>query len=472
MDPIIKIDQLSFTYPQNRNGLKPVSLEIHSGDSYYIEGHSGSGKSTLARCIAGLIPHLIHGEMVGEVLLKGVSTIDYELWEISEHVGMVFQNPALQILASSVEEEILFGLENLGISRTAMKEILEKTLIDFNLEEFRTRSPMTLSGGEQQKLAFASIFCRNPDVFVLDEPLSMLDTTSSIELVNLISDMNKKGISTIICEHRYHYLEKIQNLKTLHLNRSFLLESDETENQIHFPVEVAPFQLEVQDLSIEKGGKQILKDIGFSFQSGQIIAVVGRNGAGKTTLFRSLMGLQTCTGKMKIIYSNGETEDPRFNMIFQNPDTQLFNPTVRDEILYKTNNPNIQLYEWLMLALNLKRYEQTPPLLLSEGEKRRVALATALMRENRHGILLDEPSLGQDQYHKKILIQVLHALADSGYLVMFSTHDLELAFQADQIILLTPEGIISQGQVKSVIQDTNAWDKLGLVIPSWMDVHV
>ena len=125
-------------------------------------------------------------------------------------------------------------------------------------------------------------------------------------------------------------------------------------------------------------------------------------------------------------------------MIFQNPDTQLFNATIREEILYKVVNPNFQLYEWLLEVLNLKKYEDLPPLLLSEGEKRRVALATALMRENRHGILLDEPSLGQDEYHKSILIHVLRSLANSGYLVMFSTHDLELASQADQMVLFNP----------------------------------
>ena len=128
--------------------------------------------------------------MEGNVYLNGKSTLDYELWEIAESVGMVFQNPSLQILASSVEEEILFGLENLGISREAMKEILEETLKEFKLEEFRFRSPTTLSGGEQQKLALAAIICRKPEVLVLDEPLSMLDTTSSIELVNLLSGMN------------------------------------------------------------------------------------------------------------------------------------------------------------------------------------------------------------------------------------------------------------------------------------------
>ena len=472
MDPIVNLDQINFIYPQNRNGLKTVSMEINPGEIFFIEGHSGSGKSTLARCIAGLIPHLIHGELGGQVFIKGKPTVNYELWEIAENVGMVFQNPSLQILASSVEEEILFGLENLGISRDAMKEILEETLQEFKLEEFRSRSPATLSGGEQQKLALAAIICRKPGVLVLDEPLSMLDTTSAIELVDLLGEMNKKNFSIVICEHRYQYLQQINGLKTIHLNGAITENPDLMLQEIHYPICVNSFHLNVNGLSVEKSGKQILKDINFSFESGQIIAFVGRNGAGKTTLFRTIMGLLNCSGNVEMISMEGEKEDPGFNMIFQNPDTQLFNATVREEILYKVSNPNNQLYEWLLEVLNLKKYEDSPPLLLSEGEKRRVALATALMRENRHGILLDEPSLGQDEYHKKILIHVLRALANSGYLVMFSTHDLELASQANQLVLLTPEGIISQGPVKEVLQDVGSCEKMGLVIPPWMDIHV
>lgn len=472
MDSIVTLDQVNFTYPQNRNGLKSVSMEINPGDIFFIEGHSGSGKSTLARCIAGLIPHLIHGELGGHVYIKGKPSLDYELWEIAENVGMVFQNPSLQILASSVEEEILFGLENLGISRDSMKEILEETLKEFKLEEFRFRSPATLSGGEQQKLALAAIFSRKPGVLVLDEPLSMLDTTSSIELVNMLTSMNQKNISTVICEHRYQYLQHISALKTIHLNGVLTENPDFLLKEIRYPICVNAFHLSVNGLSVEKSGKQILKDINFSFQSGQIIAIVGRNGAGKTTLFRSIMGLQHYAGDVKIITTEGKKEDPGFNMIFQNPDTQLFNATVHEEILYKVSNPNLQLYEWLLDVLNLKKYEDSPPLLLSEGEKRRVALATALMRENRHGILLDEPSLGQDEYHKKILIHMLRALANAGYLVMFSTHDLELASRADQLVLLTPEGVISQGPVKEVIEDKNSWGKMGLKIPDWMDFDV
>jgi len=291
-------------------------------------------------------------------------------------------------------------------------------------------------------------------------------------LVNLLSGMNQKNISTVVCEHRYQYLKQINGLQTIHLNGVLAENPGTLFKEIYYPICVNSFHLHVNGLSVEKSHKQILKDINFSFENGQIIAVVGRNGAGKTTLFRAIMGLQNFSGETKIITREGEKETPGFNMIFQNPDTQLFNATIREEILYKVVNPNFQLYEWLLEVLNLKKYEDSPPLLLSEGEKRRVALATALMRENRHGILLDEPSLGQDEYHKSILIHVLRSLANSGYLVMFSTHDLELASQADQMVLLTPEGVISQGPVKDVFRDTNSWEKMGLIIPNWMDLHV
>ena len=114
------------------------------------------------------------------------------------------------------------------------------------------------------------------------------------------------------------------------------------------------------------------------------------------------------------------------------------------------------LYE-VITALNLKRYEETPPLLLSEGEKRRLALALTLMQNGEHGILLDEPALGQDQHHKLILIDLLRKLSEAGFLVMFSTHDLELAAHADHLILISPDGIIAEGPTKQVMQDNNAW---------------
>jgi len=200
---------------------------------------------------------------------------------------------------------------------------------------------------------------------------------------------------------------------------------------------------------------------------GEIFGFLGPNGAGKTTLLRALAGLQKAHGQISAVES-GRAEPPSLGMVFQNPDIQLFNPTVREEILYRLPQPDLELYDWLMHVLDLERYTGTPPLLLSEGEKRRVALATTLMRRPRHGVLLDEPSLGQDRNHKAILRQALRHLADSGQVVLMATHDLELASSADRMILLSKYGILEDGPAEAVMQNQAAWDRLGLQVPDWV----
>jgi len=145
----------------------------------------------------------------------------------------------------------------------------------------------------------------------------------------------------------------------------------------------------------------------------------------------------------------------------------LFNASVRDEILYRLPDPDMAYYRWLVAALGLESYENTPPLLLSEGEKKRVALGLVAMRRPVHGLLLDEPSLGQDHVHKDILMRLLRALADAGQLVVITTHDLTLAAQADRLILLGAEGVVADGDTQLVLQDHAAWQKAGVILPDW-----
>jgi energy-coupling factor transporter ATP-binding protein EcfA2 len=184
---------------------------------------------------------------------------------------------------------------------------------------------------------------------------------------------------------------------------------------------------------------------------------------GKTTFLRALAGLQKHSGAITL-----DGQRPDLGMVFQNPDLQLFNATVREEILYRVPEPNMELYDWSLRALGLDRYEDTPPLLLSEGEKKRVALATVLMRQPRHGILLDEPSLGQDAAHKAMLIRLSRALADAGKLALITTHDLALAAQSDRLLLLGPEGFVADGPPDDVLRDDAAWSRLGLAVPDWI----
>lgn len=461
MADIIRAEQLTYRYPQNGSGLADLSLAIRAGEAIHISGSSGCGKSTLARCLTGLIPHLYHGTLTGEIWLNGLKTGDTPMWQLAERVGLVFQNPATQMLAVSVEEEIIFGLENLGLPRPAIRERLETNLSRFGLESLRARSPQTLSGGEQQKLALAATMARRPEVLVLDEPLSMLDSTAAIDLVTHLADLARAGTAVIACEHRAEYLQQIPGLRTIQLNGHHISpEPDPGPSPI---APQRPLQLEVSGLSVDLDNRPILRDLNFSVAGGQFVAVVGRNGVGKTTLLRALMGLQKHTGAVTV---NDET--PELGLVFQNPDLQLFNASVREEILYRISNPNLARYKWLLKILGLESYENTPPLLLSEGEKKRLALATVLMRCPRHGLLLDEPALGQDSTHKASLIRLARSLAQAGQVVMLTTHDLTLASQADRLLLLGPDGFVADGPPAELLKNKAAWSQIGLSIPTWL----
>ncbi len=453
---------VTYRYPQNNHGLASTSLSIEPGEPVLIAGPSGCGKSTLARCLTGLIPHLYHGTLEGEVWLDGLRTIDAEMWQLADRAGLVFQNPATQMLGESVEEEIVFGLENLGLSREAIGERVEETLTRFGLQDLRTRAPQTLSGGEQQKLSLAAVTARRPPILVLDEPLSMLDGTAAVELVQHLANLAEAGTAIVVCEHREEYLRPIPRLRTL------ALEGPVPERikapALHLqPEQVKAHTLEVEGLTVMLGGRAVLRDLSFSARMGQVVAVVGRNGVGKTTMLRALAGLQKHSGSVKL---NGS--QPDLGMVFQNADLQLFNASVREEILFRVPEPDMGLYEWLLAALGLARYEDVPPLLLSEGEKKRVALATVLMRKPHHGVLLDEPSLGQDVVHKTHLIRVARALAGAGQLVVLTTHDLTLAAQADQLALLGPEGFVAHGPPAEILHEGAAWASLGLSVPEWV----
>ena len=462
---MLRAKEVSFRYPQEGRGLEPISLDINPGELTLVTGPSGCGKSTLARCLMGLIPHLYHGELLGEVWLNGQRTSETPMWQLAEKAGMVFQNPSAQMLAPSVDEEIIFGLENLGLKPPEIEARLETVLQEFNLVHMRERNPQRLSGGEQQRLALAAIMARQPEVLILDEPLSMLDTTAAEDLIAYLGRFAANGKTIAMFEHRQEYLDGVPRLRHLALEGKPRTD-DIPQERMSLPPR-GNFKLEIDGLHVDLGGRAVLQNLNLSLYSGQIVAVVGRNGVGKTTLLRALSGLQKYTGIAKAVTPDGD-QQPDFGMVFQNPDLQLFNASVRDEILYKIPNPDLDYYRWLLTALGLERYESTPPLLLSEGEKKRLALGLVLMRRPTHGVLLDEPSLGQDHIHKDILMRILRALADAGQLVIMTTHDLTLASQADRLVLLGAGGkIVADGETKAVLQTRAAWERIGISLPEW-----
>jgi len=210
---LVKIIDLSFKYANsNFWSLKKINLEINEGDFVLITGPSGCGKTTLLRTINGLIPHYHQGEYIGKVLLDGKEVIKHEVYELAKIAGIVFQNPEDQIFAMTVEKEVAFGLENLGIERSLMRKIVDETMKEMNIAHLRFKQPFFLSGGEQQKVVIASILALKPKILLLDEPLSSLDPFSAVLLVEELARLNRENGKTIlIAEHRLDLLSKYAN---------------------------------------------------------------------------------------------------------------------------------------------------------------------------------------------------------------------------------------------------------------------
>lgn len=441
MRPALEATAAAFCYPGRDAAVGPFSLAVRAGELHHVRAPSGCGKSTFARMLAGLIPHLYRGHFSGAVRAGGRLTADTPLWQLSTHVGLVGQNPAAQLLGATVRDEILFGLEALGLSRAEMQTRLDGGLDAFGLRGLEDRDPRTLSGGEQQKLVLAAVAARRPEVIVLDEAFSMLDGASATDVAAHVQRLRAGGTAVVAFEHRAPAAFWSRDGRWHVLPSAPVVEAPLPES----PWRLAPFRLTVEGLGVVLGGRPVLQQIDLSLAGGQVIALVGANGAGKTTLLRALAGLQPHSGRVRVDDWTDDRKTRRLGMCFQNPDQQIFNPTVRQEILFGNCAVDPRLYHSVVELLGLRPYENTPPLLLSEGEKKRLALAILLTRPGLRGLCLDEPTLGQDERHRRMMGRVVRHLASAGHLCLVATHDLEwVAEWGDEFVLLHEGRIVER----------------------------
>ncbi|MEM3874503.1 MAG: ATP-binding cassette domain-containing protein [Candidatus Bathyarchaeia archaeon] len=201
---IIETKNLTYTYPgATKPSISDVSIKIEKGEFTLITGPSGCGKTTLCRCFNGLIPHFYQGELKGEVTVAGLRVQEHQIYELATHVGLVFQNPENQLFALSVEKDVAFGLENLGMPREEIRNRVDWALKLTGIYELRERTPTELSGGQQQRVAIASVLAMQPEVIVLDEPTSFLDPLGAKRIFEVIYELNRKlGITIVLVEHR------------------------------------------------------------------------------------------------------------------------------------------------------------------------------------------------------------------------------------------------------------------------------
>ncbi len=203
----IKTENLSFTYAGSRvPALRNISIEIKEGEFVLIIGPTGCGKSTLVRTFNGLIPHFYRGEMEGRVIVYGVDTRESKVSDLSRYIGMVFQDPENQLVTLTVEQEVAFGPENLGLSKGDIKRRVEYSLRTMKIEHLKFRVPFELSSGEQQKVAVASILSMYPRVLILDEPTAHMDPLSAYEFIQSLKTLNDEGKTIVIVEHRIDFI--------------------------------------------------------------------------------------------------------------------------------------------------------------------------------------------------------------------------------------------------------------------------
>ena len=240
-EEIIKFNDFSFKYSSSdANILENINLSIKSNEITVLAGPTGCGKSTLLRSIVGLIPNMYDGEYSGEVIVDGIKIKDAEIKEIAKRVGFVFQNPENQIFMFSVERDIAFGLENLGIEQEIIKERIKKMMETLSITHLAEKAPHELSDGQKQRTALAGVLAMEPKILILDEPTSLLDPKTASEFMELMNKLCKeKGISIIIVEHRLDLVLKYAN-RLIILSNGKIISNDKPENVFNYKKPIIP----------------------------------------------------------------------------------------------------------------------------------------------------------------------------------------------------------------------------------------
>ena len=475
----IVVEQVGFRYPGRAGwALEGVDWQVDEGELALVTGPSGAGKSTLLRCVNGLIPHFSGGELRGRVVVEGLDTREHGPRALSRRVGFVFQDPDAQHVASTVEDELAFGMEQHGIDRRIMRERMERTLERLSLGHLRGRGIATLSGGERQRVAIGAAIAVEPRIVVLDEPLSQLDPDSVEEALAAIRSLIEEGMTVVVAEHRLGRLigmsGQVREVVGVEgggwrvegaTGSGFVGEKGEPGEGSFSPIvsvgnpgareglpnrsgSVLGATVRVVKADLGIGKRVILGGVDLELGPGEVLALVGANGSGKTTLLRSVLGaLPPLRGRVEV-----ETGGGAVAYLPQRPGAVLFNETVREEIAFTRRvNPSAPDAGWLVGVLELGPLLDRDPRDLSAGERERAALC-AVLAANPSLALLDEPTRGMDERRKRILGDLLRALAAAGMTVVVATHDAELVDRAATRVVRIVDGrVTSDGGIAAVV---------------------
>jgi energy-coupling factor transport system ATP-binding protein len=513
---VIRFEQVGVRYSgSDASVLSGVDLHVPEGELVLVVGRTGSGKSTLLRAVNGLVPHFTGGLLSGRVTVAGRDTREHRPRDLADIVGYVGQDPLSGFVTDTVEEELAYGMESLGVAPAVMRRRVEETLDVLGMAALRNRPLSTLSAGQQQRVAIGSVLTPHPRVLVLDEPTSALDPSAAEDVLALLQRLvHDLGMTVLMAEHR---LERVVQ----YADRVVLVPGGGRPVVSGEPAEVlatapvappvvelgrlagwSPLPLSVRDARRRAGdlterlraatppvtvgavhgdlvaearglvvryagagGPPALRGVDLKLRAGEVVALMGRNGAGKSTLLSALVGLRRPdAGSVTVAGA-----DPaalvardlvrRVGMVPQEPGDLLYATTVAEECDQSDRDAGVppgtalEIFEGLVGGADPERHPRD----LSEGQ--RLALALAVVLAGRPPVvLLDEPTRGLDYPGKEALVRVLRDLAGTGHAVVLATHDVELAATVtDRTVVLADGEIVSDGPSREVVVSSPAF---------------
>ena len=403
---MIKFENVNVTM-QGKRILSDINLEIQDGEFVLICGESGCGKTTMTKLINGLLPHFVRDVSVdGTITVCGKNVAEMPMYEIAELVGSVFQNPRTQFFYTNSNAEMAFGLENRGVEPEYIRKRIKNTINELDIEKLEDRDVFSMSGGEKQLLAFASVYAMNPQIYVLDEPSANLDIAAMEKLSERMKIIKEKGHTVIVAEHRLAWIQKFADriiyMKEGCIEQEFT--SDEFKalsdlkrkqmglrsivpEQIQIPEITGNSEdavLQICNLSCKRKKQMIFQNISLSARAGDIIGITGKNGAGKSTFCNCLCGLLKPKGGEILYQGKKLSEKARtklFGMVMQEVNHQLFSDSVKNECLLANEEASEQEIRELLEKFDLEEYAEYHPMILSGGQRQRLAICQAVMGE-------------------------------------------------------------------------------------------
>ena len=532
-DYAINVKDLSFRYRKNaEETLNGLQFSQKAGTLKVIMGPTGAGKTTFLRMISGQIPQFYSGISEGTIDVFGRDPRKTPFQMLADTIGMVFQNFESQIFCTNVAQEVAFGLENFCIPHDDIKTRVNESLSVTGLLGYEDRDPSTLSGGEKQRLALASILALKPKILLLDEPTTDLDPASKQELFSFLVALKKQGMTILVVEHESEEILVADSLAIFDkgrivdegkprdvimktslltnkrivvpdLSRIFnhcgikeyiddIMEVKRTLDEQAYFIDEKKYQnlLFKDEKKKHSYGKEViaasnlsfhynqdvpaLKNVNLRVKEGEFLAIVGKNGSGKTTLVKTVLGLlRPDAGRIAVKSKNIAKQRVSdigkiIGFVFQDPDYQIFSPTVEEEVAFAPKNFGVgplqtgQSVEKSLKVVGLWEKRKQDPFVLTKGERQRVAIASVLAAKPEV-LIFDEPTTGLDSAEIRQVMNLLNSLNKKGHTIIIVTHSLWVVnAYAHRIVAMDKGYFISDKEIRAFYNQNTVLEQMGL----------